>query len=68
MDPKAGKNLENPNKKETLVKRDSSKGGDRTDGKTDGKSDKVDRPVKWAKNKHSFVVAGKYFSDKIFFY
>lgn len=27
--------------------------------KNEAKSDKVDRPVKWHKNKHSFVVAGK---------
>ncbi len=28
--------------------------------KTSEKVEKIDKPVKWAKNKHTFVVAGKY--------
>lgn len=40
-----------------------SKQGDKQDNKNKNekkeKNEKVDRPVKWSKNKHSFVVAGK---------
>ena len=31
---------------------------EKKDHKQQEKNDKVDRPVKWSKNKHSFVVAG----------
>jgi hypothetical protein len=30
------------------------------DKSSDNKTEKVDRPLKWSKSKHSFVVAGNY--------
>lgn len=40
------------------VEKREQKTNDRNE-KIDNRADKVDRPVKWNKNKHSFVVAGK---------
>lgn len=31
--------------------------------KNENKEDKIDKPLKWHKNKHSFVVAGKLFKS-----
>ena len=51
-----------------------SKQGEKQDIKNNNKNDKkeknekVDRPVKWSKNKHSFVVAGYYIKIKKFFF
>ena len=54
MEP--NKNSSNNLKQQNGVKRDS-KSTDKTE-KNENKTDKVDRPVKIGKNKHSFVVAG----------
>ena len=42
----------------------NNKSNEKMDNKTseknvEVKSDKISRPVKWSKNKHSFVVSGK---------
>jgi hypothetical protein len=41
----------------TRIEKKDHKPSDKNE-KNENKNDKVDRPVKWAKNKHTFVVAG----------
>lgn len=45
----------------TRIEKKDHKPSDKNE-KNENKNDKVDRPVKWAKNKHTFVVAGNWLS------
>jgi hypothetical protein len=56
MDNKYSKANEMKDQKSKLEKKEQ-KPSEKNE-KNDNKQDKVDRPVKWAKNKHTFVVAG----------
>lgn len=60
MDNKHPKSNDMKDQKIKVEKRDQKQ--PEKNEKNDNKHDKVDRPVKWAKNKHSFVVAGKLLS------
>jgi len=59
---KHAKQSEMKDQKNRVEKKDQ-KPSDKNE-KKENHSNKVDRPVKWAKNKHSFVVSGK-FKSKI---
>lgn len=56
--------MEGNGKKFTENQKSSKQNGERRESKSIDKSnelrvDKVEKPIKWTKNKHSFVVAGK---------
>ena len=56
--------MEGNGKKFTENQKVNKQNGEKRDSKSidksnDMKGEKVDKPLKWAKNKHSFVVAGK---------
>jgi len=58
MDNKHPKSSDTKDQKLKVEKKDQ-KQQDKNE-KNENKYEKVDRPVKWSKNKHSFVVAGNY--------